>query len=359
VRALTRAAARTVRFGNFLPIRLLLSGKAAAVDPQMLVAVGRGTRKDNLASAVWLYFPRILDEIVRGVAESIAGELNRLQYLGPLRSYPPRRIAFSQHHDPNWYAGGGYAWDVVRHDEEVRRKVNHWLGSQERLQTPYTLIVRELVAIEDLETTLASELNRLQDEVILLEPDPDDVLEHPEPIPMIDTELEARNLQKAIRSADIEKLQELTLLDRRTDTVVSHRDVGIGISQVLPVLVAAYASQNKILAMEQPEIHLHPALQAELGDVFIASALRDQRNTFVLETHSEHLILRILRRIRETTENTLASGAVPIYPEDVSVLYVLPTSAGSIVKQILVLPDGEFGERWPEGFFAERAKELF
>ena len=60
----------------------------------------------------------------------------------------------------------------------------------------------------------------------------------------------------------------------------------LGVSQILPVLVHAYASQRKLIAIEQPEIHIHPKLQAELGDVFIESALGDNQNTFLLETHS-------------------------------------------------------------------------
>jgi predicted ATPase len=125
------------------------------------------------------------------------------------------------------------------------------------------------------------------------------------------------------------------------------------------VLVAAYASENKILAMEQPEIHLHPALQAELGDVFIASALGQQKNTFILETHSEHLILRILRRVRETQEGKQPANGVPVRPEDVAVLYISPTRGGSIVTEIPITAEGDFATRWPEGFFPERAKELF
>lgn len=157
----------------------------------------------------------------------------------------------------------------------------------------------------------------------------------------------------------IDKIPDLILVDRRSNTVVSHRDVGIGVSQVLPVLVVAYASQGAILAMEQPEIHFHPALQAELGDVFIESALGGRGNTFILETHSEHLILRIRRRIRETTDGELPPGITPIRPEQVAVLYVLPERSGARVVEIPIRPDGEFAERWPQGFFAERAKELF
>ena len=51
--------------------------------------------------------------------------------------------------------------------------------------------------------------------------------------------------------------------------------------------------KKKTLLIEQPEIHLHPAHQAELGDMFIRSALGEQRNTILLETHSEHLMLSI------------------------------------------------------------------
>jgi predicted ATPase len=143
------------------------------------------------------------------------------------------------------------------------------------------------------------------------------------------------------------------------DTQVSHRDVGIGISQVLPVLVSAYASKEEIIAIEQPEIHLHPALQAELGDLFIYSALGGNGNTLLLETHSEHIILRILRRIRETAEGELPEGLTPVTPNQVSVLYVEPGKEGSEVIHIPVNEDGEFERPWPRGFFAERARELF
>ena len=128
---------------------------------------------------------------------------------------------------------------------------------------------------------------------------------------------------------------------------------------MLPVLVSAYASKDKLLAIEQPEIHLHPALQAELGDVFLESALGDSGNTFLIETHSEHLLLRILRRIRETTDGELPKGFPAVRPEQVAVLYVQPGREDTRILRIPVTPDGEFERTWPEGFFAERAEELF
>ena len=333
--------------------------------------------------------PRALRDLVRGIGEVLESEVRQLRYLGPLRSYPPRHLAFSQHHDPNWFAGGGYAWDVVRTNEDVRQRVNRWLGDADHLKAPYQLEVRDLLpssvvskelpsklhkALYDLAASLLRrrqgdgepELARLADEVSeqvagYNAENPDDIIPEIEELVAAASDEEALSERWAeeLVEARPEVLQDLVLIDKRTGTPVSHRDVGIGVSQVLPVLVTAYASKNKLLAIEQPEIHLHPALQAELGDVFIESALGGGGNTFLIETHSEHLLLRILRRIRETTEGELPNGLPEVHPEQVSVLYVQPGREDTEVLHIPVTADGEFERPWPEGFFAERSKELF
>ena len=149
------------------------------------------------------------------------------------------------------------------------------------------------------------------------------------------------------------------LFNKSTGVAASFRDVGFGFSQVLPVIVQSMLSKEKTLLIEQPELHLHPALQAELGDVFIESALGKNKNTFLIETHSEHLILRLLRRIRETTESELEEGDNPLRPEDVAVIYAKPTEKGTELIELRITEDGDFADKWPDGFFAERAKELF
>ena len=174
-----------------------------------------------------------------------------------------------------------------------------------------------------------------------------------------DLEAEASRFVQELRRRAHETFQELVLMDLVQKTPVSHRDVGIGISQVLPVLVHAYADRGRLVTVEQPEIHLHPALQAELADVFIESALGERKNTFILETHSEHLILRLLRRIRETAAGELPGGKMPLRPEDIAVLYVKPGTEGSEVIALPVNAEGDFDAPWPDGFFAERSKELF
>src|SRR5439155_3782107 len=75
------------------------------------IAVSRGRRREDLERAARMFLSSALRDLVAGVASTVEEEIRRLRYLGPLRSYPPRHLAFSQHHDPNWFAGRGYAWD--------------------------------------------------------------------------------------------------------------------------------------------------------------------------------------------------------------------------------------------------------
>ncbi|HET7238715.1 MAG TPA: DUF3696 domain-containing protein, partial [Terrimicrobiaceae bacterium] len=317
-----------VQVDHFLPSSVVISEADSLVESEV-----------SKALAFWL--PKTLNDLVKGIADVFSWELNHLQYLGPLRSFPARQLAHSEHEDSNWYAGGGYAWDVLRRDSDVRNAVNAWLGS-DKLKTPYELRIKELVSLEQVrdiqvEASDSWEFGGEEVEAESIESAIKDDFENY-------SELLVDN---ALNDGRIDRVNELVLMDMRSKTAVTHRDVGIGISQVLPVLVMAYGSRGKLLAMEQPEIHLHPSLQAELGDVFIESALGERRNTFILETHSEHLILRLLRRMREGK----------LSADDISVLYVQPVGAGSQVLQIRVDEDGDFIDRWPGGFFEESFQE--
>ena len=85
----------------------------------------------------------------------------------------------------------------------------------------------------------------------------------------------------------------------------------------------------------------------------------DRGNTFVIETHSEHLLLRIMRRIRETSSGDLPDGAVAVRPEDVMVLFVEPDGPKSIVREMPLNERGELVKAWPGGFFEEGLREIF
>ncbi len=357
----------TVESAGLLPAGLVGLQQPLVPGEQLLwVPISRGNRQEDLANAVRLFLPRTLDDLIRGVNQALTQTLERLRYLGPLRSYPPRHLAFSQHYDQNWFAGGGYAWDVIRRDAQVRNAVNKWLGDPNRLQTPYQLVIREMVDLEQTEQPLFKGLEQLSESGLDVEYTPQvidderDEIYEGEVIPFIkDPEGAAANLKLLIGESEIDRLYELILLDRRSETVVSHRDIGIGVSQVLPVLVGAYAAENKIIAIEQPEIHLHPRLQAELGDVFIESALGERRNTFLLETHSEHLILRLMRRMRDTARGTLPEGLPAVRPEDVSILYVQPRETAAVVRVLELDEEGKLLDAWPGGFFEEGFYERF
>ena len=353
-----------------------------------LVAISRGHRRADLARAAQFFLPHLLRDLVNGLSSVLETDLRRLSYLGPLRSYPPRHLTFSQPPDFNWFSGGGFAWDMVRTRDDIRRRVNDWLEDPERLQTPYRLQVRRLLPAENLPAEISSRLEgtmhdltvsvlegveRGEDDRLALALDAvreniareSDVEEQTLPAvaglvnEKCDTEEIARNWVRGVVGATNDALRDLVLVDRRAGTIMSHRDVGTGVSQVLPVLIAAYASTGRFLAIEQPEIHLHPGLQAELGDVFIESALGDAGNTFLIETHSEHLLLRIMRRMRQTAAGELPDGIPAVRPEDVMVLFVEPDGARSLVREMPLNERGELVKAWPGGFFEEGMREIF
>ena len=129
-------------------------------------------------------------------------------------------------------------------------------------------------------------------------------------------------------------------------------DVGYGHSQVLPFLAGGLAlPKNSTYLAEQPELHLHPKAQAELGDYL----LRLYKNSVqtVIETHSEHLILRLQQHI--------AAGS--INPEDVCIFYVSNSPEDDKgrpldeITRIGIDRKGQFTKEWPKGFFPEKLTE--
>jgi hypothetical protein len=129
--------------------------------------------------------------------------------------------------------------------------------------------------------------------------------------------------------------------DCTTGTKVNLSMTGFGVSQVAPIIVQGFLSDTgACMVVEQPEIHLHPAAQAELGDLLIDFARQDKQ--LLVETHSEHILLRIRNRI--------AHGEFSA--SDLRVFYVHETNAGS---EVLPLEMDERGRiaNWPKGFFEE------
>jgi len=146
-----------------------------------------------------------------------------------------------------------------------------------------------------------------------------------------------------------------TLRDLNNGTIVQPNEVGVGVSQLFPLIVAANTSSKGFVAIEQPELHVHPRIQVEIGDLL--TQITDGPN-FIVETHSEHIILRLLKRIRQTTDEELPEGFVPVIPADVSINYLDASEHGVQITRLNIDKDGEFIERWPDGFFDERRQEF-
>ncbi|MCF2139201.1 MAG: DUF3696 domain-containing protein [Candidatus Lokiarchaeota archaeon] len=124
------------------------------------------------------------------------------------------------------------------------------------------------------------------------------------------------------------------------------KHVGFGISQVIPILIEGIRMKEKsTLILEQPEIHLHPDLQMRLADFFIAMSL-SKRYT-IIETHSEHIINRIVRRIVEDNDHILKNS--------IAVYFIKMGNKGMEFEQIKIDENGIVN--WPKGFFDEAMKE--
>jgi len=238
-----------------------------------------------------------------------------LEYLGPLRNYPCRFQDFTESDDENSVGirGENSAFVFFANTRLIGSELNKWL---EKLEMPYLI--------------------------------------HP----------------KIIGDENTGKLLLLQIQDRDSLIKLSPKDVGCGISQILPILIQGLSSKERTIIVEQPELHLHPRMQANLADFFIdniksrcvyvgegSEEFDDDdshykllgENQWLIETHSETLILRIQRRIRQKT----------ISPEDVCVLYVNPTKNGSEVIELRLDEQGDFIDSWPHGFFDEDLVEIF
>ena len=124
-------------------------------------------------------------------------------------------------------------------------------------------------------------------------------------------------------------------------------DVGFGVSQVLPALVLLqYVPEGSTVLMEQPEIHLHPAVQSGLADVMLnVAAVRNVQ--IIVESHSEHLMRRLQRRVAEQSASS----------EDVKLYFVSSRRGRAHVSDLVLNEWGEI-ENWPEKFFGDEMGEV-
>jgi predicted ATPase len=133
---------------------------------------------------------------------------------------------------------------------------------------------------------------------------------------------------------------ELSVRTSKTAVPVSLADVGFGIGQLLPILVAdLQLPRGGTLAISQPEIHLHPSVQADIAEYFVNRAL-SKRSRYIIETHSEYFLNRLRLLV--------AQGKLS--PDDLSILYLSQDGTQIKSHKIKFNPDGRI-EGAPKDFF--------
>lgn len=134
---------------------------------------------------------------------------------------------------------------------------------------------------------------------------------------------------------------------RESTTRVNIADVGFGVSQIFPIILEGLRMDiGQTLLLEQPEIHLHPRLQMQLADYIVSLALSGKR--VILETHSDHIVNRLVRRMAEDSSGELAKL--------MGVYFVSQSDHGSSIEEVFLDPKQGI-INWPEDFFDQAAIE--
>ena len=160
-------------------------------------------------------------------------------------------------------------------------------------------------------------------------------------------ELRLINNFNVLEIAENSNLYKLQLKKDKNSAPVLITDVGFGLSQLLPVLVLLYyAPKHSIVLLEQPEIHLHPAVQSGLADVII-NVIKTRKIQVIVESHSEHLLRRLQRRVAEDL----------IDSNDLALFFSQTKSGKSIITPLQLNIFGEIAN-WPKDFFGDEFGEV-
>ena len=215
-----------------------------------------------------------------------------IRYLGPLREYPRQHYAWQGKHSPG----------VGQHGEDM-----------------VTALFSGRIQLRSLEEQIPKWLQRL------------DLIDSYRLNPISDTGGDYEFLVRKYKGGPEVRLT----------------DVGFGVSQVLPVLVLCYyVPEGSILILEQPEAHLHPKVQSDLADLLI-EVVKNRKLQIILESHSEHLILRLMRRIAEEQ----------ISADDTAFYFCEMNEGTSEIERLNVDDYGNI-TNWPQNFFGDATGDL-
>ena len=237
-------------------------------------------------------------------------QIDNIFYLGPLRVFPQRDYLWSRSRPQDVGVRGEKAIDAILAATAADETRNAWRQTRLRpFQEMVAYWLREMGLIQDFRVAeIAKDSNRWQARV---------------------------RIQKG-----------------GTEALLT--DVGFGVSQVLPVVtLLQYVPTGSTVILEQPEIHLHPLAQANLADVIINAATH-RKVQVILESHSEHLLLRLQRRV---AEESISADDINLYfcdsPNGISRLQPLNLD---LFGQIQNWPENFMGDSFGETYAAEKAR---
>ncbi len=237
------------------------------------------------------------------LALALEKRLDRVAYLGPLRAQPERRYAWT----------GAQPADMGRAGEAV---VDAILAARERdpkISPGYRM---KKLTVEQYVAKWLKELRLIHD-------------------------------FRVVSVGDGSQLYEVRVKRTPRSAEVLLTDVGFGVSQILPVLVLClFVPEGSTVLLEQPEIHLHPSVQSGLADIMI-DAWKRRRVQIIVESHSEHLLRRLQRRIAEEEVTT----------DDVGLYFC---HLGNRRSELRTLDLDVFGNitNWPQDFFGDEFGEI-
>lgn len=275
------------------------------------------------------FTPSVLTELIVGPLEVLRDLLVDSRAIGPLRVIPKRRLNIdSVANEVGWY-GGLAAWSRLHECSATQlAEVSSWLYDSSRLGTGYGLEREEFREV---------------------------------PLQYLDAIRSGASPTSDLNWVSVDALsvnRRVWLVDTKNHVRVTPHDVGVGLSQLIPVVAASVDSHGTLLLIEQPELHIHPRVQVGLGDLYLQSAAKFGRN-FLIETHSEALLLRMMKRIRQTQDGELPPGVPPASSGDIAVYLIQNEGKGVAIMQMRMNDRGEFLKPWPKGLFEESLRETF
>jgi len=249
------------------------------------------------------YFQKV--DWLADLALALEKQLARIQYVGPLRYYAHRSYGWSGETPLTVGREGELAVPALLAAQAAKRQIGRGEGKGRRYETFVEAVARwlkELGVIDSFDVVQVSK-NRKDYEV---------------------------RVRRTSQSAE-----------------VLITDVGVGVSQVLPVVVQCfYAAPGSTVIFEQPEIHLHPRVQAALADLLVEAATAGGVQ-FIVESHSEHFLRRLQRRVAEE-----------VISEEQVALYVCDVADGK--SRLEALKVDTYGNiiNWPKDFFGDEIGDL-